>query len=489
MVASFFLETLERLISVNEEPKESKESGEDENFLYLRFVDRPRFLMCLGRFEESAGESRKAIEQFEALPSGLLRSRILQAAYNNLGESTLLTCRYTRNYNCTPYFERGYHYYLENPEPSRGQKNQSNLSSYILQAGYPSGPGEVESAINAIAPSIAYASASMGGCLYGCDTLAWAELAYYQGDLSRAENFFRLAVYQGREKTQYEVENRALFYLMRICIHTGNPAGIRDLRHQLEAQLEIPEYFNRYTIHDIGMGRFYAQIGETGKIASWIREDRKEGGLNSLFHNFNLMVKVQCLFAEKQYSQVLEALKEGSGREYLESFLLGKLEITILEAAVHFRMGDEEAFALLEEAYQTAAPNLLDMPFVEMGEDMRDFTGAALAREGCGIPRSWLETIQTNASAYAKKLSVVVRFLREEEGKYGAVFLTSRERTVLSGLSRGLTRKEIARKGGLSVGTIKPLIKRVYDKLGAVNRADAIRIASAMGLLGTGKGL
>jgi LuxR family maltose regulon positive regulatory protein len=349
-------------------------------------------------------------------------------------------------------------------------------------------PGEVERALNFIAPSEVYASASMDGCFYGCDALARAELAYYQGDLSKAENFFRQAVYQGREKTQYEVENRALFYLMRICVHTGNSAGIRDLRRQLEAQLEIPEYFNRYTIHDIGMGRFYAQIGETGKIASWIREDRKEGELNFLFHNYNLMVKAQCLFVEKQYAQVLEALKEGSGREYLESFLLGKLEITILEAAVHFRMGDEGAFALLEEAYQTAAPNLLDMPFVEKGEDMRDFTGAALAREGYGIPRSWLETIQTNASAYAKKLSVVARFLREEEGKYGTVFLTSRERTVLAGLSRGLTRKEIARKGGLSVGTIKPLIKRVYDKLGAVNRADAIRIASTMGLLEIGKG-
>jgi LuxR family maltose regulon positive regulatory protein len=251
----------------------------------------------------------------------------------------------------------------------------------------------------------------------------------------------------------------------------------------LEAQLEIPEYLNRYTIYDIGMGRFYAQLGETGKIASWLRDDSKEGELNSWFHNFDLLVKAQCLFAEKQYPQVLEVLKQEDDRQYLESFLLGKLEITVLEAAARFRIGDEGAFAVLEEAYRIAAPHTLDMVFVELGEDMRDFAGAALAGEGLGIPRPWLETIHLSASAYAKKLALAIRFLREAEKSPEMVFLSPHERTVLLGLSRGLTRKEIAQKGSLSVARIKPLIKRVYDKLGAVNRADAIRIASALGLL------
>jgi ATP/maltotriose-dependent transcriptional regulator MalT len=349
--------------------------------------------------------------------------------------------------------------------------------------GYPAEPGEFERALNAIAPAIPYASASLNGYLYGYDTLGRTELAYYQAKLGKAERFARQAVYQGREKKQYEVENRALFYLMRICIHTGNFAEIRDLRRQLEAQLEIPEYLNRYTIYDIGMGRFYAQFGETGKIASWLRDERKEGELNSLFHNFDILVKAQCLFAEKQYQEVLQTLEQEKGRRDLESFLLGKLEVAALEAAVRFRMGDLGAFAALEEAYQIAAPNALDMAFVELGEDMRDLVRAALARKEGGIPRSWLETIQVNASAYAKKLSAAIRFFREEGGKSGAVYLNSRERMLLEGLSQGLTREEIAQKGGFSVGTIKPLIKRLYDKLGAFNRADAIRIASASGLL------
>jgi LuxR family maltose regulon positive regulatory protein len=479
-VASFFLEVMERLVA------ENKADEEDKDFLFLRFIDRPRFLMCLGRFEESAEESREAIKQFEARPPGPLRSLILSAAYNNLGTLILMACRYTRDYNCILYFERGYHYYLESAEFPGTQITQCNLGSYIVQTGYPAGPGEIEKAIDIIAPALVYASASQDGYLYGVDALARAELAYYQGDLGRAEKFFRQAVYQGREKKQYEVENRGLFYLMRLCVHTGNLAEIRELQRQLEAQLTIPEYLNRYTIYDVGMGRFYTQLGETGKIALWLRDDGEEGELNSQFHNFNLMVRIQCLFMEKQYPEVLKVLGQ-EGCRYLESFLLGKLEITALEAAARFRMGEERAFAVLEEAYQMAAPNALDMAFIELGETMRDFTGAALGREESGIPRPWLETIQTSASAYAKKLALAARFLREEEGSPGTVFLSPREKTVLVGLSRGFTRKEIAQHGGLSVGAIKPLIKRVYEKLGAVNRADAVRIASALGLLRPGK--
>jgi LuxR family maltose regulon positive regulatory protein len=233
-VASFFLEVLERLIAGN------KTDGEDTDLLFLRFIDRPRFLMCMGRFEESAAEFREAIREFEARPPGPLRSRILAAAYTNLGALVLVTCRYTKDYNCAPYFERGCHYYLENPQPPEKQISTCNLSSYILQSGYPAGPGEIEKSIDIIAPAIVYASSALNGYLYGTDTLARGELAYYQEDLGSAEKFFRQAVYQGREKKQYEVENRGLFYLMRICIHTGNPAGIRELRRQREAQLEIP---------------------------------------------------------------------------------------------------------------------------------------------------------------------------------------------------------------------------------------------------------
>jgi LuxR family maltose regulon positive regulatory protein len=47
----------------------------------------------------------------------------------------------------------------------------------------------------------------------------------------------------------------------------------------------------------------------------------------------------------------------------------------------------------------------------------------------------------------------------------------------LEGLAQGLTREEIARNLSISVNTVKSAVRSVYNKLGAVNRADAVRIA------------
>jgi DNA-binding NarL/FixJ family response regulator len=279
---------------------------------------------------------------------------------------------------------------------------------------------------------------------------------------------------------------------MRLCIHSGDMKSLREFRWRLEAQLEIPDYLNRYTIHDIGTGRFYAQLGLTGKIAPWLRNKFRERDLNARFHNFNVLVLAWCLFAEKDYTAALKVLGDGKNRRELESYLLGKLEMTALEAAIRYHLGDEDgALRNLARAWNMAAPNSLDMPFIELGEHMRLLADAALAQgavlapEGGGIPRHWLESIRSRASAYNKKLLLAVEQYRAEEEavKQPAAYLTLRERKILAGLAQGLKREEIAGKTGLSLNTIKGTIRTVYGKLGAQNRADAIRIASDGGLL------
>ncbi|MCL2472145.1 MAG: helix-turn-helix transcriptional regulator, partial [Treponema sp.] len=61
--------------------------------------------------------------------------------------------------------------------------------------------------------------------------------------------------------------------------------------------------------------------------------------------------------------------------------------------------------------------------------------------------------------------------------------LSSQELSVLAGISRGMTREEIAKDLSTSINTVKNILKTVYEKLGAYNKADAIRIASGTGLL------
>ena len=61
--------------------------------------------------------------------------------------------------------------------------------------------------------------------------------------------------------------------------------------------------------------------------------------------------------------------------------------------------------------------------------------------------------------------------------------LSPREREILEHLVSGSTNKEIARKLELQEITIKIHLRNVYRKIGAVNRAQAVRIALSGGLL------
>jgi LuxR family maltose regulon positive regulatory protein len=481
-MASFFLETLERLIPPVREDENNRE------LLFLWFIFRPRFLMFLGRFNEAAGELRKAISLFKAWEPGPQRSRSLTIAYNTMAILNLLSCRFTGDYGFSPWFELASRY---SPEANLVQVVSTYLNVYVFQVGYPSRPEKIASYIDNLAAAIPYASEVLNGFLYGADALARAELAYYQGDIDKAERFAFQAVYQSREKKQYEVENRSLFYLMLIDIHKGDATGIRDLQRQLENQLEIPEYRNRYVIHDIAMGGFYARIGLTDKIAPWLRGRIEEGEFNGVFRGFDVLIKARCFFFEGEYLSALKILEEERARDDLGSFLLGLLDMTVLEAVIRCQLDDPEgAFGALKRAYDIATLNALDMPFIEMGEYTYKLINALLkaypeeaaagCREECGgIPRHWLQNTRSKASAYAKKRSLAVAQYADGEDPY----FMRRELAILDGLSQGFTIEEIAGHMKISISMVKSALRSVCVKLGAVNRADAVRIAAVKGLL------
>jgi DNA-binding CsgD family transcriptional regulator len=55
--------------------------------------------------------------------------------------------------------------------------------------------------------------------------------------------------------------------------------------------------------------------------------------------------------------------------------------------------------------------------------------------------------------------------------------LTRRETEVLAYLERGLTNREIARVCGTSPHTVRNQLRKIFDKLGASTRAEAVAIS------------
>jgi LuxR family maltose regulon positive regulatory protein len=404
------------------------------------------------------------------------------ALHANAGLIAIITSTYTRDYNFTGCFERAaYHAAQTGGHVLQPPLSVANLGSYICRVQSPE-KKEMERFLQAITLAVSFVPA-IGGCAWGMDVLARAELAFFKGDMPGAEKLARQALKKAREWGQYEIENRSLFYLLRISLARGDIETIKDLFKQLEGQLNEVHYVNRFTYHDIICGWYYVQIGQMDKLAPWLKNDFEESDLSSMAQGLEMMVKAKYHFAEKRCPAVLAVLTSRRNKYDAGDFVMGMIEITILEALCRYHLRDKKAaFAALETAYRLARPNALYMPFMEMGKNMRALAGAALREKAVDIPAAWLERICRNASAYAKKLFLVTGQSPKSLPPPGAV-LSRREQEILIGLSQGLTREELAGLFSISVNTVKSVIRSVYNKLGAVNRADAIRIATSLGLV------
>ena len=464
--------------------KEGERDRDDENYLFLCHVTRAAMLLNLGRYGESKEIIEESIRKFEALPHDELACGVLSACYDTLAILSIVTCRTTGDMSSSiEYFRKGNYYHELCPGIESDPMGMTYIGAYMNIIGNPPKLEEHEKFIETISQCIPYTSASACGSLLGIDSLCRAELAFFRGNLDMAEQYARRGLIKTRENRQYEAESKGLFYLLRIHLSRADLTALTETQKQMEALLEKTEYINRYALHDIMTGWYFAQTGETEKIAPWLRNDNGESDLNLMINSYETLVRAKILFAEKRYEETLKLLETGKIRENLGSFHFGMLEITALEAAVLCRMGyKEKAITALEKAYNTASPDY-DMPFIELGQDMRTLSGLALNAAECTIPRVWLESIRDKSSAYGKKLTTVTGLYENSNRDDVIIFLNPHERAILQGISRGFTREEISKEFSLSINVVKKTIKLIYEKMGALNRADAIRIAGKAGLL------
>ncbi len=75
------------------------------------------------------------------------------------------------------------------------------------------------------------------------------------------------------------------------------------------------------------------------------------------------------------------------------------------------------------------------------------------------------------------------RYFPDGPQSRASALLTSRQQGIMVLLSQGKTNKEIARCCAITERTVKDHVSLIFDRLGAVNRADAITRAIARGLI------
>ena len=445
-----------------------------------------RLLMCAGRFDEALAMLHKTIETFEKQAFSKFNCRVLAGAYNNWGFAQMMLYSKRADRDLWRAFEKADRYFtLGAPFGAyavTGPVTSISLGSYACRVGGAE-RGEMERYIDNLDRLMPYVTHSMNGCMQGLNYLARAELAYFRCELKEAEKFAYQALHKAQEEFQREIESRAVFYLLRIDLQTGDYAKIqRHLRHFEMMSEPTAEHPLNPAVYDLLTSWYYAQLGQSARIADWLKSGFENNATPSVMLDFDVQVRMRCHFANQRYHELLAFLESRNEDGLL---LLMRLEFKISEAVCLYRIQEKSAaFRALFEAYALAHPNGFDMPFIEYGSKMRTLSRAAMNAKDCRIPAEWLSRINKKSATYAKKLAFVVSEYRKSNHLGDDVQLSLREMEILTDLYHGLSRSEIAINRRLSINTVKSLLQIIYAKLGAENNMEVIRIALEMKLIG-----
>ncbi|MDR2687997.1 MAG: LuxR C-terminal-related transcriptional regulator [Oscillospiraceae bacterium] len=447
---------------------------------------RGRLLLSLGRIDQAVEEMRAVIQELEPLGGegdSPDNRRRLMGAYYVLGHAHMLACSGTGVYDFAEYFEKAEEYGRGSGFAPRGSMRVATVAPYILRIGK-SGKGEPEDYTEALTRAVPHVSRLMDGCMAGLDDLARAELSYYRADVAGCKRYAMQALYKAQEKGQYEIENRALFFLMRVGLAAGKYPAVKDAMRRMDAQMDTPGFINRYIRYDIQTGWFYGSIGQKELVADWLKSDFAVSRSQTVIANYEDFARAKYYLEEQQYHALLAMLSCRTGGFDVGRYLFGQIGVAAHRAVCLYNLKDHAgAFEALRQAYELAAPNGLHMIFIELGNHMRTLAAAAQKAGGCGVPEAWLEEVQKKAATYAKRIGQVRSQYRQAEGLDGSVQLTQKEVNLLQDLSHGLSRTESAAARGISINTVKMMLQYVYEKLGAENSMDAVRIAFAKGIL------
>jgi LuxR family maltose regulon positive regulatory protein len=237
----------------------------------------------------------------------------------------------------------------------------------------------------------------------------------------------------------------------------------------------------------------YLKQGRLDKAQEW----RRERGLSAddeinYLNEFEHLILARVLIAEYQSSRVNGSITQASGllerlqkAAQAQRWMARVIEILVTLSLAYQAQGNISlARASLERALELAQPEGYVRLFVDEGEPVRllllDF-------------RSWIENQPGGRSHllrdYVEKLSAAFDRLAEQQSvaspKNSKLIepLSERELEVLRLIAQGLSNIEISQRLFLALSTIKGYNLRIFGKLQAQNRTDAVARARDLGLL------
>jgi LuxR family maltose regulon positive regulatory protein len=442
-----------------------------------------RMLLSLGRIDEAIEKLKESIAVLESRKMTKADSSALIWLYSNLGFAMTIKSTDTGIYDFAQYYKKADEYLRKSDLKEAPDKVNVPLLTYACIVGN-NKKGEPEKLIAEMVKVVPFSDHALGGCNYGSDDLTISEVAYYRADMAACERYAIQSCLKARERGQTYIEGRALFLLLRMNLSRGRYEKIGEVIAQYDELVKKVDLYIEHVQQEVVLSWYYSSLGENEHVPQWVKSDFMSAESETYLTGIEDMAKLKYYLSEKRYHALLAFLDRRPTTHGIRKFLLGRIGMASCEAICLYNLKDRKgALQALKKAYDLSAPNAFDMPFIELGNNMRSLAGSALRENDCGIPKEWLEQIRSKSATYAKRIAHVKSQYRQDTGRDGSLQLTLKEQEALRDMSQGLSRTEIAAYRGISVNTVKAMLQIIYEKLGADNSMDALRIAISKGLI------
>jgi putative nucleotidyltransferase with HDIG domain len=252
--------------------------------------------------------------------------------------------------------------------------------------------------------------------------------------------------------------------------------------HQLASRTRTFDFFERSTVWDAAPERFRLHGVATQRAADRLAgeagyEDRDRLMVTALLHDIGKLVLVHAYPGYPQ--QVHNGARTPEERIHRERRELG-VDHALVGGVLARRWGLPKSVASVIERHH-ADDVTGEAAFVRLADMLAHYTqGGAVA------PGELLKTARAVGMSPADLRRVMYDLPYPTNGRARQIDpspLSSREHEVLKRLAEGKVYKQIAHELSLSTSTVRTHLHNIYGKLGAVDRAQAVLIATERGWL------
>src|SRR5215472_1044286 len=322
--------------------------------------------------------------------------------------------------------------------------------------------------------------------------IGMAEVLYERDRLDDAMSHVAEGIELCRRLTSTQSLATGLATLAWIRLAMGDPAAATEAMEEAYHVLPSLDVVSLYNPVPAERARLLLAQGKVSEAAAWLEERGLAEGDEPVYaREREYLVLVRLLLAQSAPDRALGLLERLHGPAEAQGRTGGVIEVQALEALAIRAMGDRgQALTKLVDALVLGRPEGYVRVFADEGRSMAALLGGLVA----GGKRKAFAGGEQVPTDYLGRLLQAVRPPSDHasaEPTKGAAHtaarlvevLTHRELEVLTLLARGRSNREIADDFVITLDTVKKHVTHILDKLGAVNRTQAVAKARELGLI------